>query len=219
MLAYVHDGKIVTAGHVVAAGTWAAWSRRDVLAVVRGGFVVVDGRRYARGETPAWSPDGRLAYVRDGSVWVGRRRITRRRFAWQSDALPSWSPDGRWIAFAALRSSALHQELWRIHPDGSGLERLTVTTNDFDDGMPSWTPDGRIVFVSTRDRNRELYLLDVSSGRVRRLTRTTKIDEALPQVSRDGKLVAFDDGRRVGIYSFATGRERFVARGLAPTWR
>lgn len=215
-LAFVRGDAIVANGKVVTHGQWAAWSSKGRLAVARGQAIYIDGKRTYQGATPAWSPDGRLAYVRDRSIWVGAHRITRPKQFWQEDALPSWSPDGTWIAFAALRDSALHAELWRVRPDGTGLRRLTRTKDDFDDGMPSWTPDGRIVFVSTRDKNRELYLW--SNGRVRRLTRTPKIDESLPKVSPDGTQVAFDDGRRVGVYTFATGRERFVGIGLAPAW-
>jgi Tol biopolymer transport system component len=216
-LAFVRGEEIVSNGKVVARGEWAAWSPSGRVAVVRDGWIFVDGRRRYRGATPAWSSRGELAYVRDRSLWVGRRRVTRTRFQWQQDALPTWSPDGKLIAFAAMRDSALHGELWIVARDGSRLRRLTKTTAEYDDGMPSFLPDGRIVFVSTRDKNRELYVW--SRGRVRRLTHTARIDESLPKVSPDGRRVAFDTPeRRVGVYTVATGRERFVARGSAPAW-
>ena len=40
-----------------------------------------------------------------------------------SDSNPLWSPDGNWIAF--MRSN---DGIYIIHPDGSGLKRLTGPT-------------------------------------------------------------------------------------------
>lgn len=214
-LAFVQGDAIVSNGHVVAHGSWASWSPSGKLAVERNGVITV-GSRHVRGQTPAWSRSDRLAYVRDRAIWVDGKQVTKPRFVWQKDALPAWASNGKLIVFAAMRTNALRGELWQVRPDGSGLQRLTKPTNEYDDGMPSFLPDGRIVFVSTRDKNRELYLFD--HGRTRRLTRTPHIDESLPKVSPDGKSVAFEDGRRVGIYTLATGRERFVALGHAPTW-
>jgi Tol biopolymer transport system component len=39
------------------------------------------------------------------------------------DYNPSWSPKGDWIVFTSERAGSA--DLYRIHPDGSGLERLT----------------------------------------------------------------------------------------------
>jgi Tol biopolymer transport system component len=56
---------------------------------------------------------------------------------------PVWSPDGEWIAF--IRS----QELWLIHPDGSGSHRLFGESKDLCIGEPMWSPDGQqIAFAS-----------------------------------------------------------------------
>jgi Tol biopolymer transport system component len=94
---------------------------------------------------PTWSPDGaRIAFEvsdldagtsslqvvdRDGSHVA---RITPRGLNAEE---PSWSPDGEWIAFAAWRRSAGY-DLYIVHPDGTGLRRLTTTKPD--ESSPAW---------------------------------------------------------------------------------
>jgi Tol biopolymer transport system component len=66
---------------------------------------------------------------------------------------PTWSPDGSWIAFVMGRDHGA--DLWKIHPDGTGLTQLTQVTGW--DELPVWSPDGsRITFLSQR----VLYLVN-----------------------------------------------------------
>lgn len=49
-----------------------------------------------------------------------------------------WSPDGEWIAFTSkFRTGA---QIWRVRPDGSDLEQLTLPATGFS-VMPVWSPD------------------------------------------------------------------------------
>jgi len=95
----------------------------------------------------AFSPDGRqLVFVssRNGGfshLWI-MDLATRRTHALTTTATPggdfrpAWSPDGKWIAFSSDRESSLPfsdgrwerlqvVDLFVIHPDGTGLRRLT----------------------------------------------------------------------------------------------
>jgi TolB protein len=94
---------------------------------------------------PSWSPDGaRIAFeasdldVGTSSLQVVDRdgshvaRITPRGLNAEE---PAWSPDGEWIAFAAWRKSSGY-DLYVVHPDGSGLQRLTKTK--VDEFSPAW---------------------------------------------------------------------------------
>src|SRR5205823_5605226 len=94
----------------------------------------------------ALSPDGRLVvFVSTRSagranLWtldLNSRKTRPLTTGSGGDFRPAWSPDGKWIAFASDRGSSLpmakgrweHLQLasiYVIHPDGSGLKRLTA---------------------------------------------------------------------------------------------
>ena len=80
-----------------------------------------------------------------------------------------------------------------MNADGSGVTRLTG--NDAVDGSPSWSPDGRrIAFDSTRDGNREIYVMNADGSGVTRLTHNPA-DDGYPAWSPDGRHIAFDSDR------------------------
>src|SRR5262245_2484000 len=60
---------------------------------------------------------------------------------------PSITRDGKWVAFTSERAG--QADIYRVHPDGTGLERLTDDPAFDDQGALS--PDGNtLAFVSTR---------------------------------------------------------------------
>jgi Tol biopolymer transport system component len=93
-----------------------------------------------------WSPDGSQIvfhserdYPRgyEAAIYVmsadgsGQRRLID-----GNGARPSWSRDGRWIAFESARDGGYG--IYLVHPDGSGLTRLTRDgANTFN---PAWRP-------------------------------------------------------------------------------
>jgi Tol biopolymer transport system component len=97
-----------------------------------------------------WSPDGsRLAYVaaRDGGPILpytcaldGSDEV---RLCDGFDHVdgPDYTPDGDWIWFNGEREGRV--DLWRIRPDGTGLERMTE--GETVDWFPHPSPDGRQV--------------------------------------------------------------------------
>jgi Tol biopolymer transport system component len=123
----------------------------------------------------AFAPDGRrLVFVstRGGgraNLWT-LDLATRKTRALTSgpggDFRPSWSPDGQWIAFSSDRDSNLPSahgrwehlqlaDIFLIHPDGSGLKRLTPH-GDFC-GSPKWTADSRrlVAYCMTAEQTLE----------------------------------------------------------------
>ena len=132
---------------------------------------------------PSWSPDGRkIAFVSAHNLGAfdarhifvmnadgkGRRNLTGGTDLTDSFS-PTWSPDGRKIAFSS-RFIFVGYDIYVMTAEGKKLERLTEEGNS---SMPAFSPDGRkIAFVSTRDGDKNIYLMDTSGRNVVKLTRS-----------------------------------------------
>jgi Tol biopolymer transport system component len=118
------------------------------------------------------------------------------------DYNPAWSPDGDWIAFTSERNGSA--DLYRMHADGSAVERLTDDPS-FDD-QAAFSPDGsQIVFVSTRAAGTaNLWILDVKTKAARPLT-SGRGGDFRPAWSPDGEWIAFSSDRESAL-PFAKGR-------------
>ena len=105
---------------------------------------------------------------------------------------PSYSGDGQWVVFTAEPTG--QADIYRIHPDGTGLEQLTDDPAFDDQGTLS--PDGRtLAFVSTRERGTaDIWLLDLRSGTYSNLTRHYS-GNFRPTWSPDGAWIAFTSDR------------------------
>lgn len=80
-------------------------------------------------------------------------------------AEPQFSPDGTWIAFTAFKNCDRFNEhshhpqptgcttaIYRIHPDGSGLKRLTEWGENA--SYPDWRPDGQWIAHDSGDNGK-----------------------------------------------------------------
>jgi Tol biopolymer transport system component len=105
------------------------------------------------------------------------------------DQHPRWSPDGRRISFESTRQGGQF-DLYVMDANGANVTRVTdAPANDFD---PIWMPDGQsLIFSSERDSRSDLYRVWLKDRKVDRLTNHFVGRAIMPNVSPDGRYVAF----------------------------
>jgi hypothetical protein len=90
----------------------------------------------------------------------------------QGQFYPQYSTDGAWIYFTGGPPGLQgHTELWRVHPDGTGAERIGEPAGYYEgDTHPSPSPDGhRVVFTTDRFKccyGLTIRVLDVATGAI-----------------------------------------------------
>ena len=150
--------------------------------------------------SPAWSTDGQwIAYTAlAGEKWKlylknlleSRGSIIDRHRYIQN---PVWMPNK--FELAATLSDSHSLTIYSITGTGKIIEKLT-DTNKTDalrfDVSPSWSPDGKkFAFVSNRHGGRQIFIKDIGTGQVQRLTNEGKQNES-PCWSPKGNKLAYE---------------------------
>jgi len=166
---------------------------------------------------PRFSPNGRyISYTSDKSggdnIWImnrdgsGKRQISKENFRLLNNA--TWMPNSEYIVarkhFTGTRSLGAG-EMWMYNINGGDGVQLTKRKNDQQDsGEPNVSPNGKFLYYSedvtpgptfeySKDPNGTIYAikqLDLTSGKTADLIRQQG-GAARPQISPDGKLMAF----------------------------
>ncbi len=164
----------------------------------------------------SFSPDGeRIAFAsnRDGNWDIylvntdggGQENLTNNP---GRDLYPSWSPDGKKIVFMSDKGG--QGDIYVMNQDGSEPKNLTNSPAHYGPypwSLPGytifpWSPDGqKIAFVSYRDGNNEIYVMNPDGSEQKRLTNNPGRD-LYPSWSPDGKKIVFmsDRDRNKEIY-------------------
>jgi Tol biopolymer transport system component/imidazolonepropionase-like amidohydrolase len=186
---------------------------------------------------PRFSPDGkRIAFTSDAgggdNIWVmntdgsDAKAITKEKFRLLNN--PYWTPDGNYIVarkhFTSQRSLGAG-EIWQYHHTGGSGVQLTKRKNDQQDvNEPCISTDGKYLYYSedvysggyfqyNKDPNKQIYAIkryEFETGETATVTRGPG-GAARPQLSRDGKLMAFVKRVRTKtvlyIHDLETGEE------------
>ena len=178
----------------------------------------------------SWAPDGtRLAYVQNeaGVFMVG---VDGGKAKLLTSRLPSskrsfgWAPDGKSIVFveeiASVPGGLVSEHLVRVTVDSK--ESVQLTQGDRNNFDPAWSPDGKkIAFVSDREARQDswdIYVLDLSTGEVTRVSRDKLLKVDLRWSPRGGEL-SFSWANRdcgIGICYPSTKTLRRVTRAEDP---
>lgn len=87
---------------------------------------------------------------------------------------PAWAPDGVRIAYVSFENRTQSAIYIQDRQKGSRVKAISRTGIN---GAPSWSPDGeRLAVTLSHEGNPDIYVLQIDSGALRRITQSDAID-------------------------------------------
>jgi TolB protein len=138
------------------------------------------------------------------------------------DGAPDWSHDGL-IVFQSDRNG--NMDLFTIHPDGTGLQRITTSTDD--DLFPSWAPSSsKVAYVHVHGASQQVFTVNTDGSGVTQLTHTQLLKGTLAWSSNRKKIVMTAGGEETvdlySIHSDGTHQTRLTSgpsNDFEPDWQ
>jgi len=136
---------------------------------------------------------------------------------------PNWSQDGRSLVYTSYLMG--YPDIYRITLNTGKRERISNFPGLNTGGALS--PDGQnVALVLSKDGKPELYVKNLPTGRVTRLTKTRSSPKASPSWSPDGNRIVFVSGHEGGplLYTISRSGGRVTplrvggVENVAPNW-
>jgi Tol biopolymer transport system component len=134
------------------------------------------------------SPDGNTLAVTDHEqiytfpIEGGEPRLVAR----ESSEFRDWSPDGKSILLTGVRE--FERRLTTIRATGGPEKTIPVTRHPED---PVWSPDGQYIYFVSDYGQIAIWRVQPDGSHAERVTPDSKFIDTVPQVSPDGKQMAF----------------------------
>ncbi|SDL11782.1 TolB protein [Maridesulfovibrio ferrireducens] len=170
--------------------------------------------------SPNWAPDGKkLVFTRLGSrqhllcIWdKSTGKIDQKAFPGNTVIGPAFLPDGNLAVTLTMNGDS---DIFLVNGNYKPQKALAKSwaievSPDFD------RTGSKMVFTSGRFGNPHIFILDMATGQVDRVTRKGKYNTN-PTISPDGRFVAFSRqtplGHRIFVHDMNSGQERQLTFG------
>src|SRR6516162_2017501 len=187
--------------------------------------------KIASSSSPSFSPDGkRIAFVFNVTgipqVWTvltGGGWPELVTASGDPVGTVAWSPQGSLLAFSLAPGGGMNEQVYLVHPDGTGLKRLTSGGKETN-RRGRWSRDGRMLAVASNQRSGaaiDAYVYSVDSGALR-LVSQSEGTSSFVDLSKDNKFALLD--RVIGrgdnnlfLVEIATGKETLLTPHSGPS--
>jgi serine/threonine protein kinase/Tol biopolymer transport system component len=148
------------------------------------------------------SPDGtKVAMTIDANdnediyVWdIARKTPRRLTFNEADDGSPLWTPDSQKIVFTSRRVENTPGGIYWKNADGTGVDEELLTLPDRLITPYSWSIDGKILVlweIALSPLQTDIGMMSMEGNRERKGLLQEKYSEGFPQISPDGRFIAY----------------------------